>query len=227
MSPFTEHTPTLDGYWRSVILYGDNTTSYKFALGQALLNLASAGRDRVRREELAVPFAQAVAAHLALEDKQSTSPTSKFLDAGRAYNRGDITHNEWIVATVRYGFRNVLQAFHIVNRKPIPRQFFVEDDRATGIILTDDLLSLREQVQFASLPSEVEARWRLVETAWGLKLPVSLVTVTYDEVTSGLVVDTRSGRRIAITAARDALNGYQQGRCFYCFNEITTTPGER
>lgn len=31
-------------------------------------------------------------------------------------------------------------------------------------------------------------------------------------------------RRTAVTSARSALNGYQKGKCFYCFRDITVDP---
>jgi hypothetical protein len=37
---FVETSPTSDAYWRSVILFGSNSASYKFALGKALLKIA-------------------------------------------------------------------------------------------------------------------------------------------------------------------------------------------
>ena len=39
MSIFFENDPTLQSYWRSIILYGRNVASYKFALGKALIDL--------------------------------------------------------------------------------------------------------------------------------------------------------------------------------------------
>ena len=75
--------------------------------------------------------------------------------------------------------------------------------------------------QFRNLPTEVEARWRLVETAWELKVPRHVLTVSYDSNTELLVVNDRMFERKAITGCRDALNGYQKGKCFYCFRDIS------
>jgi hypothetical protein len=44
---FEETAPSLDSYWRAIILSGWNVASYKFALGQSLLDLGS--RDRIGR----------------------------------------------------------------------------------------------------------------------------------------------------------------------------------
>ena len=47
MGVFEETAPLLDSYWRAIILSGWNVASYKFALGQSLLDLGS--RDRIGR----------------------------------------------------------------------------------------------------------------------------------------------------------------------------------
>jgi hypothetical protein len=108
-----------------------------------------------------------------------------------------------------------------VNRGEIPVRFFL-DERGSGkagIRLTDELFRLREQIQFGNLPQEVEARWRLVETAWQLNLPSRLIMGLDD---NGETLTTNHfGRRVAVTRSRDALNGYQKGKCFYCFSDIS------
>jgi HNH endonuclease len=129
-----------------------------------------------------------------------------------------LSRHELIGSTVKLGFNNVIDAFHVVNRSDIPVRFFV-DERSSGggIRLTDELFRLREAVQFGNLPHEVEARWRLVETAWQLEMSRNSLSVDVDGL--DLVV-TRSGHRTSLTGCRDALNGYQKGKCFYCFCDI-------
>jgi hypothetical protein len=41
VTAFTETTPTLENFWRSIILFGRNVASYKFALGKSLLELGT------------------------------------------------------------------------------------------------------------------------------------------------------------------------------------------
>ena len=41
MSGFVETSPTADAYWRSIILFGSNSATYKFALGKSLLEIAA------------------------------------------------------------------------------------------------------------------------------------------------------------------------------------------
>ena len=102
-------------------------------------------------------------------------------------------------------------------------RFFIDERSGPrkGIRLTDEVRRIHGGIQGGNLPLEVDARWRLVETAWQLKIPVSAVRVTYDSGEEMFVVEEEGDRRRNITGCRDALNGYQKGHCFYCFAPIT------
>jgi hypothetical protein len=222
LSDFLASAPTLDANWRAVVLFGRNVASYKFALAKALLELANHSDDRLRLEELAPPFARHLCDHLRRVDKQTTSPSSSFLEACRAFNRGELSQDELANSTVRLGFNNVIDAFHVVGAGPIPLRFF-EDERRTGqgpssIRLTDHFRELAGSVQGDALMEEAEARWRLVETAWQLDLPRAGIAVQADTASSTLFVERV--RRVSLTGVKAALNGYQRGRCFYCEAEV-------
>jgi 5-methylcytosine-specific restriction endonuclease McrA len=223
--PFVNANPSREDYWRSVILFGRNVASYKFALAKSLLDLAKHDRSFVRLEELSVPFAGHIADHLKRADKQATSASSRFLKAVRQFNDGKLDQDALVRQTVSLGFQNVVDAFHVVNREPIPIKFFVDErNRRGGIIITDELLRLRDSLQFQNFPLETEARWRLVETAWQLNLNPALLSVRYDNNSSLLFVKDGVRQRIDVASSRDALNGYQKGKCFYCFRDISVLP---
>lgn len=76
------------------------------------------------------------------------------------------------------------------------------------------------------LGEEVEARWRLVETAWALGLSRNLACIQHDDHLSMLLAGP-TDRRVAVTSSRSALNRYQKGRCFYCFDAISVLEGSR
>lgn len=221
MSKFYEIEPTLENYWRSIILFGRNVASYKFALAKALYDLKDSGNTIITLDILAAPFAKHIAEHLVICDKQGTSANSKFLDTCREFNAGKITHDQLIDVTVRLGFNNVIDAFHNVHNEEVPARFFM-DERKTkdGIVLTDEFFQLGEQFQYSSLTEETEARWRLVETAWELNLPKHLIQIDYKEETREFLADNKL-RRVSVASARPSLNGYQKGRCFYCFRDIS------
>jgi len=71
------------------------------------------------------------------------------------------------------------------------------------------------------LEQEVEARWNLVETAWNLQINPNLLEVKYDEEKSLFFIESDVMRRIDVTSVRDSLNGYQKGKCFYSFQDIS------
>ena len=221
MTSFIAKSPTLDANWRAVVLFGRNVASYKFALAKTLLAFADREDDRVPLEALAAPFARHLCEHLALVDKQTTSRSSKFLDMCRSFNRGGIAEEQLTAATAKIGFNNVIDAFHVVGSGPVPVRFYV-DERDTGgtpaIRITDELRQLAASMQGQSLGEEAEARWRLVEAAWALDLPRAGVAVQADADLDQLFI-TRI-RRVSLTGARPALNGYQRGRCFYCQAEV-------
>ncbi|MFC2038984.1 HNH endonuclease [Chloroflexota bacterium] len=222
---FNEPTPTLDSYWRSIILIGNNVASYKFALAQSLFEVGEKDASFITLEELAIPFSRNICAHLKIKDKQGTSSSSQFLDACRKFNNHEITNEVLVDSTARLGFANVVNAFHVVSQENIKIQFFI-DDRKTkkGITITDDFFKLKELFQYQNLPRETEARWNLVETAWSQNLNPALLEIVNDSSTNNLFRRSDSLRR-GITSSRDALNGYQRGKCFYSFSDISILTG--
>lgn len=222
---FYEVEPTLENYWRSIILFGRNVASYKFALAKSLYDLKGAENDLIRLEDLAPIYAEHISEHLKKCDKQATFGQSRFLDACRKYNNSEIDKDKLIEQTVRLGFNNVIDAFHNVHGGEIPKRFFIDErTNSKGIRLTEDFYTLSELEDFSDLNIETEARWRLVETAWTLNLPRQVVQITHDESSKVLHVINSQNRRIDITSSRSALNGYQKGKCFYCFRNISVTP---
>ena len=220
---FQEEYPSLESYWRSIILFGKNVASYKFALSKSLLEIAPTEKNIITLEELAEPFARHLCEHLKIAPKQVTSNSSSFLDACKMFNEQQLTKQELLDITVKKGFNNVIDAFHIVNSDNIPVSFYKKDFSGSNkkIILTDEIFKLSQIQNFYDLTNETEARWRLVETAWELGISRNLIDVKYDDTQKLLFVENNSLRRKDVTSARDALNGYQKGKCFYCFDDIS------
>lgn len=222
MKKFLEVKPTNTELFRAIILFGANVQSYKFALGASLLELAKSDKTFVTLSDLAEPFAYHLCEHLKTGKVQGTARSSRFIEACKSYNTGAIEKQELLDTTERLGFNNVIDAFHNVSNAEIPTRFFA-DDRKTkkGITISDELLALAKDNQFASLSAEVQSRWNLVETAWTLKLSPSLLNVAYDSDAQLFYIENNSVRKTNITSAKNALNGYQKGHCFYCMREIS------
>ena len=221
---FKDQFPSLESYWRSIILFGTNVASYKFALAKSLLELASSGKTRVSLQELAEPYSRHLRDHIAKAPKQTTSQTSRFIQACKDFNDGKITYQKMIDTTVSLGFNYVLDAFHVVGKKEIPFSFFRKDfqNGSRYIVLTNEVFNLLETPCPENFASETESRWNLVETAWELGVSRNILNIKYDESAKMFFVDPRF-RRKNVTSAKAALNGYQKGKCFYCFDNITVS----
>ncbi|MBC8285825.1 MAG: HNH endonuclease [Nitrospinae bacterium] len=224
---FIEYHPTKESCWRAIILMGRNVASYKFSLAKSLIQLQGLNKTFISLEELALPFSKNICEHLKISSKQITSPSSKFIETCNRFNEEEISETKLVEVTTKLGFVNVIDAFHIVSRDSTPIRFF-EDDRKSkgGITITDDFFKLTESNQFKNLPNEVESRWRLVETAWDLNISPNLIGVGHDEKKELFYASIEGFRRKDITSSRDALNGYQKGKCFYCLDNISIIKGD-
>lgn len=213
---FLSTTPSVESCWRGIILYGRNTASYKFALATALLEIKPESGQLIKLEDIAPSFATSIAGHLKASPKQITTQAGKFIKACEAYNvDGDLSR--LVDVTVAHGFANVIDAFHIVGSAPVHHPFYIDERRSNkGIRITEEFSQVMHGIQRGNLELEVDARWRLVETAWNLNLPASLLVVQHDETLDELFTQDSLHRRRSVTSCRSALNGYQKGHCFYC-----------
>ncbi len=230
---FVDVEPTLENYWRAIILFGKNTASYKFALAKSLIDISLERKsDLITLDDLALPYALHLAEHLKHSPKQSTAKTSQFIQACQGYNESNIDEDRLIQITKKEGFKYVLDAFHVVNTKAITERFydvvneeFFIDERKfnKGIRLTDNLFKLFYVYDNSAkdLNQETESRWNLVEKAWELNINKNLIAVEFDHETKELFTHDTKHHRTNITTSRGALNGYQKSRCFYCFKEIS------
>lgn len=228
MNKFIIDQPTLDSYFRGIVLFGKNSATYKFALGKSLIELSNKGTDFISLKDLAIPFIKYTNEHVLNGNKQITSNSSKYFDAFERYNSNECDIDEMVKLTLNNPFQNVIDRFHNINNAELDTKFYevTTRDKVKGIILTDNLYLINENSSLSNLFAETEARWSLVETAWSLNIAPSLLSVSYDESDNSLFIDeNKLGRRIDITSCRDALNGYQRGKCFYCGSPISLDAG--
>ena len=225
---FQENDLSLETQWRAIILFGKNSATYKFAFGKALLQLTSKETTTINLKDLSPIYVDSILQHLKQNNKQGSSSSSSFLNACRKFNEGEISYDNLLSITEKQGFENVVYAFQNVNGDIIPNKFYDKDYRgkSKNIVLTDELLTLKESIQFTNFDSEVEARWNLVETAWNIDINPNLLEVRIDDELQTLFLETDLMRRKNITTARASLNGYQKGKCFYSFQNISVNSGD-
>lgn len=225
---FQINDPSIESQWRALILFGKNSATYKFAFAKSLLGIIEEQKTKISLSELAIPFADSIVDHLKKNDKQGNSASSKFLKGCRDFIATNISKEQLYNITEKYGFVNVVDAFQNINGGSILNKFYEKDYKygKKDIIVTDNLLKIKELFQYRNLEQEVEARWNLVETAYNLQVNPNLLEVKYDETKSIFFIESNVMRRVDVTSVRDSLNGYQKGKCFYSFQDISINKNE-
>ncbi len=223
MTDFLINDPTVETQWRSLILFGKNSATYKFAFAKSLLELVNRETTIVTLDDLAEPFSRLIIEHLKIHDKQGNSNSSQFLKACRSRLNNEISQSELLETTKSKGFVNVVDAFQNVGGGTIEKPFYEKNYTSSSkqLVITDELLRLKEQFQYENLDSEVEARWRLVETAWNIGISPNLIEVKHDVLNDELYLETDIMDRVDVAHSRGALSGYQKGKCFYCCDDIS------
>jgi hypothetical protein len=227
MTKFQINDPSLESQWRALILFGKNSATYKFAFAKSLLELVNKETTKISLAELSRPFSKNIIEHLKENDKQGNSKSSSFLDVCRGHIKREISETELWSKTEKLGFVNVVDAFQNLNGAQITDIFYEKNYKSGNkeIVIKDNLLKLKESFHFQNFNQEVEARWNLVETAWNLNINPKLLEVKYDENKSLFFLENDFMRRTDITSVRDSLNGYQKGKCFYSFQDISVVSG--
>ena len=209
--------------WRSLILFGDNSATYKFSFAKTLLALAEAEKTKVILDDLVEPYSNYLIEHIKNGNYQGNG--GNFLTILKKYSEKKLSKSEMLSVTKSSGFNYVINAFQNINGRSLEGRFYegIYTGQNTTLILKDELFLLKHSSQYQNLLNEVEARWRLVETAWSTKIPVSCLVVKYNEDNGELYLEkTEKIKRVSITSARDALSGYQNGKCFYCNRDYST-----
>ena len=217
---FIPRDPTVEDCWRGIILYGDNSATYKFALAESLLQLNPQAGQLVKMEDLAPVYGRAIASHISHSPKQGTRP-GEFQESIKRFNSdGDV--DALVKATLKGGFTNVIKAFHNVNSSEVFHKFFIDERSSNkGLRITDEFSKLAECTQIRNITQEVDSRWRLVETAWNIGVSANHLVVQHNHQLGEIFTFDSSNRRKGVTSTRGALNGYQKGHCFYCDAELS------
>lgn len=234
MNTFLNNDHSLESQFRSVYLFGKNVATYKFAFAKTLLELGNSKKSFVSLEELSPIYAKYMLEHIGNGKRQITSKSSKFINALNLYNDQKITWEQLMQVTEKVGFNNVIDAFHNIPNGELHTLFYEKavKGKTLGISLRDSNYILNESLQRENLFNEIEGRWNLVESAWTERNPQ--LEVKFDEdleqfyflksITSERYLN--SHERINLTSVRKPLNGYQKGKCFYCYKSISIESGQ-
>lgn len=222
-------SPTLS--WRLAILFGQNTRTYKFALGSALLAVADRGPGLVPIEVLAAEYAWAILQR-PLNARQASGNSvysaKDFLGVMEAERSQSLATGRPAQKLVESAVSNmpkmVMDKFHNLPGGARTKHLFYDlnltrNRNGTFVEILPPLFALREATNTHTLEHELDARWTLVESAWISGVGQSMMRLGPILDDSGTRLLDRV-RRAAVTGVRESLIGFQDGKCLYCGAEI-------
>ncbi|MGI6663192.1 MAG: HNH endonuclease [Bacillota bacterium] len=201
---------TARDFWRAIILYGLNTATYKMALGQCIAEFVRNEQTKISVDDLALEFLHLYRERLANGKPQLSNPQRQSVmeQVVEEFNLGLIDTADAIARIKAQPFSEVIPRFHTVNGEAVVARFY--EVSGNSIIITDEACRLFTGTG-DDLLDELGSRWSMLEAAFEM-----------NRDNSALVNDIRrfylerGYKRTNITDLVPALQGYQDGICFYC-----------
>jgi len=202
---------------RTILLFGRNVSTYKFALADTLLQ--SPANSSLSYKDLRDSFLKSLYKHYIINPNQYQAGSNSIT---RAFDQFSLD-NDWdkvVPIAEKNIYNNVFDAFHNVGGSSIKKEhiLFEHDQDNRQIILTDKLHQIIETSDIAiQLTKENQSRWAVVEEAWKNKLSPNLLVYDNDKNIYSVV---QGQKRVNLRSAVDVLIPYQHGRCFYCNKKL-------
>jgi hypothetical protein len=215
--------PTPEDYWRGIVDYGENQTTYKMALGSLLMKYTNQGLEKITLDELAEDFFQMYDNRI----KQTGKSQYKKHDDDsvvekeiRRVMNGDTTKTK-ALNKIKSGplLGQVIPYFlNVFGLKPIPVEFYsVSDDKRT-LNLHDPLLNLFTDNQNSHYLNKINSRWDLLEHSFQEIGDAERIFVDIEDEQMFVI---RKDVRTNLTPFKPALSSYQQDRCFFCGEDLS------
>ena len=210
--------PTSNDYWRGIILYGSNMSTYKMGLGHLLINYASKNSEKIPLHELSEDFIDLYSDKIKNNKHQSRRKIINGKEKNLTYVEQEFLKIEQegkskekaIKSVLTNSLENmVLEKFHTLFKRKIPDPFYDVTD--THLVLQKNLLNLFSDKQNQSMDTELMSRWDLLE--FGFENVSGEESIEVDEK---LEIVLKKNKRTQISRLRPVLNGYQDGMCFFC-----------
>jgi 5-methylcytosine-specific restriction endonuclease McrA len=204
---------------RTIVLFGRNISTYKFALATTLLKLKP--KNFVTYDDLRDEFLLSLLEHYQKNPYQYQAGENSLTKAFDKYIL-DKNWKELLIIAERNIYNNVFDAFHNVGGGSIKKEHILFEHLANEkkLILTDNLNAILEKSDLIdTLKNENESRWMVVEEAWKNKLSPNILVFNKS---SGEFTSVTSTERTNLRSAVSVLLPYQHGQCFYCKKLINT-----
>ncbi len=224
--------PTSENFWRGIVLYGRNQSTYKMGLADRLLYYANKNTSKIPLYEFGDNWLDIYTERIKDGKPQGTRNIRNGKEIGitstereiRKYQQDEVSRESAIKKIIDESLNNmVLEKFHTLFRRRIPEPFFHISEDETNLILHNNLLDLAIDKRINDLNKEVLGRWDLLE--YGFDRPDNDESLIIDH--NGIIknhgrdsIVSLKKKRKNLTPLVPILNGYQHGKCFYCNNEL-------
>jgi hypothetical protein len=204
-------------FWRALILFGKNETTYKLALGQCLTRFVESDKTWVELHELAEMFLDLYTSRLANGRPQirTAHRQTAMENIIVQYNSGKIGRETAIYQVEKKAFGDVLARFHTLDDSVIPTAFYKR--QTGGLALTDDLFKLFKDDQKQDLHEELGTKWTLLEMGFEQRRTPARIQI-YNDLKQFYL--EHKGKRVHLTHLAPLLSGCQNGKCFYCGEDL-------
>ena len=210
--------PTSKDWWRALILFGNNMSTYKMGLGDLIINYANKNIEKIPLRELSEDFLDIYQERVDSGKHQKKRTIVKGEEKGltvietelKKIQQGETTREKAINSVQKGSLETmVLKKFHTVFNRQIPDPFY--QVTKTHLILQKNTLDTFTDNQNKPLTHELSSRWKLLEFGFENTTKEESLEVDFD---AEIVI--KKNKRTPISQLRPILNGYQRGNCFYC-----------
>ena len=225
--------PTPENWLRALFLYGKNQSSYKIGLTDRLLYWADKNISEVQLHDFGDNWLETYIERTKDGECQSRRRIVNGREIGTTYTESQIelykqdkvSRESAIKTIIGQSLNNmVFQKYHTLFNRHIPIRFFDISDDKTKLILDKNILGLTVDDKIKNNLIKMNlGRWDLL--GYGFSKPDSDESLVIDHnaimINHGrnAFIETKKKRK-NLTPLVPILNGYQQGKCFYCDNEL-------
>ena len=225
--------PTPENWLRALFLYGKNQSSYKIGLTDRLLYWADKNISEVQLYDFGDNWLNTYIERTKDGEWQSRRRIVNGREIGITYTESQIelykqdkvSRESAIKTIIEQSLNNmVFQKYHTLFNRRIPIRFFDISKDKTKLILDKNILGLTVDDKIKNNLIKMNlGRWDLL--GYGFSKPDSDESLVIDHnaiMTNhgrNAFIETKKKRK-NLTPLVPILNGYQQGKCFYCDNEL-------
>lgn len=201
-------------YWKGIVLYGLNQSTYKIALGKTIIELASLGKESIDWNQLSKTYLDNYLLRLkedAFPQQNNPARITRMERIINSLNNSEINYTTAISNVGEEAFNDVIPRFQTIGKdRKIVGEKFYHFDFGNRLYLHDSTFKIVEDSR-TELLAELNARWSLLEGAF------SIVNGDWRLSNSVREIYLENGyTRRNITGNSSFLQGYQGNICFYC-----------